>query len=100
LPAFAARAAQLVELIIERFELVIGDTPILNGEIVVRDRLLAVALLVVAFGEEIRRQESPDLAVPVHTAAADAGTEQKGAEPAHGQGFLIDVVADGEGVVG
>ena len=61
---------------------------------------LAVALLVVALGQEVGGQESPDLAVPVHAAAADAGAEQKRAQVAHRQRLLIDVVADGQRVVG
>ena len=49
----AAGPAQLVELIVVRFELVVSDAPVLNGEIVVRNGLLAVTLLVVAFGQEV-----------------------------------------------
>src|ERR1700689_4059085 len=33
------------------------------------------------------------------TAAAHAGAEEKRAQVAHGQRFLVDIVADGEGVV-
>ena len=96
---FAAGPAYFVELIIVGLELVISDAPILHGEIVVGDRLLAVALLVVALGEKVGGQEAPNLTVPVHAAAADAGAEQEGTQMAHRQRVLIDVIADGQRVI-
>ena len=95
----AAGAAQLVELIVEGLELVVGDAPVLHRQLVVGDRLLPVALLVVAPGQEIRGQEPPDLAVPVHSAAAHPGAEQEGTQVPHRQRLLVDVVADGQRVV-
>src|ERR1700754_3389587 len=62
----AAGTAQHVEAVVVGFELFVGYAPILHGEVVVGDGLLAVALLVVALGQEVRGQESPDLSVPVH----------------------------------
>src|ERR1019366_4357617 len=79
----AAGAAKLVELIVMRFELLVGHAPVLNAEIVIGDGFLAIVLLIVALGQEIGRQKAPDLAVPMHAAAADAGAEQEGAEAAH-----------------
>ena len=83
-----------------RLEFVVGDAPILHGQVEVGDRLLAVALLIVGLGLEVGRQEAPDLAVPMHAAGADAGAEQEGAQVAHRQRLLLDGVADGERVVG
>src|SRR5471030_1939166 len=60
----AAGAAQLVALIIKRFQFGIGGTPVLNGDVMAGDRLLTVALLVMTLGNEVGRQEPPDLAVP------------------------------------
>ena len=82
-----------------RFELLVGHTPVLNAEIVIGDGFLAIALLVMALGQEIGRQKAPDLAVPMHAAAADAGAEQEGAEAAHRQRLLIDVVANRQRIV-
>ena len=52
-----------------------------------------------AFGEKVGWQKPPNLAVPVHSAAADAGAEQEGAEVAHRQRLLTDVISDGQRVI-
>src|ERR1700743_1541715 len=69
----AARAAELIELVVEGFELIIGDSPVLHGHVVIGDRLFTVALLVVALGQKVGGQKAPDLAVPMHTPASAPG---------------------------
>ena len=96
---FPAGAANLVELIVVAFELLIRDAPVLDGHVVVGDGFLAVTLLIVAFRQKVGRQEPPDLSVPVHATAADARAKQEGTEVAHRQRLLIDVVADGQRVI-
>src|SRR4051812_36049928 len=49
----SAGAAQLVKLIVEGLKLAVGDAPVLHGKVL--GDLLAVALLVMALGQEVRR---------------------------------------------
>src|SRR6185437_2600002 len=57
----AGDAAEILEAIVVRLQLVVGYAPILDRHVVVRQ--LAVALNVVAAGEEVTRQETPGLPV-------------------------------------
>src|SRR6185437_110804 len=89
----AGNAAQVFPLVVVRFQLLVGDAPVLDRH-VVRDRLLAVALFVVGAQQEIGRQESPVLPVPVHAGAAHARGRQERTELTHRQGELVGPIAE------
>src|SRR5690242_21654855 len=71
----AGDAAEIFELVVVGLELVVGDAPILNGH-VGGERSRAIALDVVALGNEIRREKAKGHSVPVNAGTADARAGQ------------------------
>src|SRR5579859_1073812 len=84
----AGDAAQFVEVIVVRLDLIEADRPILDGH-VLRNRLCAVAFGNRAADAKIRRQKTPMQRAPMDTGAADALTRQERADAAHRQRLLI-----------
>src|SRR5262249_37797804 len=71
----ARGAAELLEAIVIRLEIVVGDAPSLDGH-VFRDRGASVACGQMAAQHEFARTEPPGNAVPVRAGAADAVAER------------------------
>ena len=80
----AGDAAQFFELVVIRFELVIGDRQVLDGHLG-RNGVLAVALGDMAAQLVIGRQPAPSHAVPMRAGAAEIGAGQERAEAADRQ---------------
>src|ERR1043166_5348935 len=77
-------SAQIFELVVMGFELVVGHAPVLDRHRV-GNRSGAIALRIVAARDEIRRKKPPGHAIPMDAGAADAGAGQKRTELAHRQ---------------
>ena len=88
LPVQVARLAGGADVVLERvvvrLELVVGDAPVLDGA-ALGDLLLAVALDHVRAVAEVGRQEAPELARPVHHRAAESLTRVERAVLPHRQ---------------
>src|SRR5580704_12852882 len=92
-------AADFLEVIEVRFELLESDGIILNRH-VFGNETLAVSLLDVASQPEIFRRGSPQLPVPVNTRAADAVAKHEGAVFAIRDGHFAGIVPDRDCLLG
>src|SRR5476651_1717144 len=84
---FARSAADMLEAVEKRFQLLIADAEILDCHAIGYE-ILAVALGDVALKAQLLRQHAPVLAIPVHPPATDAGSRQKRAQLPIGQGMV------------
>ncbi len=94
----AGDAGDLFKLVVVLLEFGIGDAPVLDRH-VFRDVLPAVFFLVARADLQLAVVPAPGMAVPVRAGAADAGAHQVGTEAPVGERGLLDIVADGLGVV-
>ena len=92
----SASAAEIFEAVVIRLELVIGDAPVLDRH-VLGQKAGAVAFGQVGAQDEVGRQESPRLGIPVHAAAADAVGRHESAPGSDRQRRLVHLVAEREG---
>ena len=90
----AADAADLLEIVEMRLQLLIGDAVVLHRHPLGQR---AIAFLVMAFRDEIRWQETVSLAVPMHARAAHSVARQEGPPVPHRQRRLCAVVAESDG---
>jgi hypothetical protein len=90
----AAGPTEIFEPIVVRLELVIGDAPILNGQVRI-DEALAITLLEMGLVDEIDRLKAIRLAIPMHQRAAQTGSRQVSDPSPHRQRGLIRRVAGG-----
>ncbi len=88
----AGDAAELLETIVGRLELVVTDGKVRDRHLL-RDRVLAVALREVAAQRMIGGQQPPGQPVPVRAGAAEPGSGQERAEPPYRQCSLIGRMA-------
>jgi hypothetical protein len=88
-------ATQILERVVMRLELVIGDAVVLNCH-VLREKRSAIAFRQVRLEHEVARQEAERLGVPVHPTAADAIGRHERAPCADRQRGLIHLVAECE----
>ena len=95
-PRGAGGAEHLFSLVEERLQLVVSDAEILNGH-AFRDKVFAVALLIVAAHPQLCRIDAKMDAGPVQACAAGAGTRQKRRQLTIGLCGLRDVVTNGDG---
>ena len=93
----AGNRSGVLELLVIRLELGIGDAPILNRH-VVGNEFFAVALFVSRANLEFHVGPAPGVAAPVHAGSAHHFAGQERAEPAHRQRVLLRIVAHGNGV--
>jgi MFS family permease len=91
----AGAAAQVLELVVVRLEIVVRDAPVLDRH-VDRDEPRAVAVGRVLADDEVGGQEAPRLPVPVDAGAARAGAGTERAEMTHRQRDLVHAVAERE----
>src|ERR1700743_3922538 len=91
----AAGAQQILEPVVVWLELVIGHTPILDGEIGVQEPL-AIARPGAGSQLEVVGLEAEGLTVPVHHGAAEPGAGQKRLPAPHGESRLRGVVAESD----
>src|ERR1700722_2721981 len=89
------RAARVFETIVEGFELVVSDAPILDRHIFGEERC-SVALREMRLQHEVRRQEAPHLPVPVYPAPSDAIRRHEGAPATDRERRLVHLVAERE----
>jgi hypothetical protein len=87
-------AANLLEMVEVRFEFLERHRVILDGH-VLGNELLAVTLLDLAAQPQILRGCAPQLAVPVHTGAADASAQDERAVAAVRRRHVVGRMADG-----
>src|SRR4029450_7512338 len=90
----AGGAAEILEAVIVRLELVVGDAPVLDRPLRI-DEALAVALLEMRAIDEVGRLEAPGRAVPVRRRAAQARARHKTLPAPHRQRRLPRCVAKG-----
>ena len=95
----AGRAADFLEMIEVRFELLESDGIILNSH-VFGNETLSVSLLDVASQPEIFRRSPPQLAVPMDACAADPVAKHERAILAIGDGDLVEIVPDRDCLLG
>ncbi len=92
----AGDAARVLELVVERLELVVRDRPVLNRALL-RNSPSTVPLDDRRPDLEVPGRVSPGPPRPVETGAADALAPRKRAVPAHGARLLAVVVPEREG---
>src|ERR1700722_11823381 len=92
----ARRSAEIFEAIVERFELVIGDAPVLDRHVLGKEGG-AITLGEMRFQDEIGRQKPPHFGVPVHAAAANAVGRHECAPTTNWKPGLVHPVAESEG---
>ena len=91
----ARRSAKVLEPIVMRLKLVVGDPPVLDRH-VFGQKSRAISFRQMRPEAEIGRQEAPRLRVPVDASAADAGRRHERAPVADRQRCLAHIVAKSE----
>src|SRR3984957_11220560 len=95
----AAGAEQVLEAIVVRLEIIVGDTPVLDGEVRI-EKILAVAFARARRQLKIVRLEAVGLAIPMHHGATEARARKKGLPAPHRQSHLRSLVAERHGLAG